>query len=198
MYGIGSFSPPAMITRTDDRSRSSMPGWSSTARSIAGAIHTVVTLDRSISSTTVRRVERAMDDRGRADRDHRRRDEVERADVVQRPARQADVARREAELGDVGVVLPRQVGVGEHHALRASGRPGGVHQPVDVVAADRGRAPGSARPRGRRTRSQPAGALGRHADARRAPMPSPAIASSARSISASSHTSTLAPECSSR
>ncbi len=52
MYGIGSFSPPAMITRTDERSRSSMPGWSSTARSIAGAIHTVVTLDRSISSTT--------------------------------------------------------------------------------------------------------------------------------------------------
>ena len=52
MNGIGSFSPPAMITRTDDRSRSSMPGSSSTARNIAGAIQTLVTRDRSISSTT--------------------------------------------------------------------------------------------------------------------------------------------------
>ena len=94
MYGIGSFSPPAMITRTDDRSRSSMPGWSSTARSIAGAIHTVVTLDRSISSTTCAASNVRWMIGGRTRRDHRGRDEVERADVVQRPAGEADVARR--------------------------------------------------------------------------------------------------------
>ena len=52
MYGIGSCSPPAMMTRTDDRSRTWMSGRSRTARSIAGAIHTTVTLDLSISSTT--------------------------------------------------------------------------------------------------------------------------------------------------
>src|SRR5690606_12966820 len=52
MKGIGSCAPPAMLSRTDDRSRSATPGSSSTARSIAGAIHTQVTPERSISSTT--------------------------------------------------------------------------------------------------------------------------------------------------
>ena len=52
MKGIGIFSPPAMITRTDERSRSSMPGTSRIARTIAGAAHMQVTRDRSISSTT--------------------------------------------------------------------------------------------------------------------------------------------------
>ena len=52
MVGIGIFSPPAMITRTDERSRDSMPGTSSTARTIAGAAQMVVTRERSISSTT--------------------------------------------------------------------------------------------------------------------------------------------------
>ena len=189
MYGIGSFSPPAMITRTDDRSRPSMPGWSSTARSIAGAIHTVVTLDRSISSTTSRGVERAVDDRRRADRDHRGGDEIEGADVVQRPAREPDVARREAELGDVGVVLPRQVGVGEHHALRPSRSfrrctsTGGCRRRRPPPAAGIGSPSRSAK------RSHPSVGSGdtqtrARADAR------PVIASSARSISASSHTST--------
>ncbi len=52
MEGIGIFSPPAMITRTDERSRCSIPSTSSIARTIAGAAHTLVTRDRSISSTT--------------------------------------------------------------------------------------------------------------------------------------------------
>ena len=52
MVGIGIFSPPAMITSTDDRSRSSMPGTSRIARTIAGAAQMQVTRDRSISSTT--------------------------------------------------------------------------------------------------------------------------------------------------
>ena len=52
MNGIGIFSPPAMSTRTDERSRSSTPGTSRIARTIAGAAHTQVTRDRSISSTT--------------------------------------------------------------------------------------------------------------------------------------------------
>ena len=38
--GIGIFSPPAMITRTDERSRCSIPGTSRIARTIAGAGHT--------------------------------------------------------------------------------------------------------------------------------------------------------------
>ena len=52
MNGIGIFSPPAMITRTDERSRSSTPGTSRIARTIAGAVQTRLTRDRSISSTT--------------------------------------------------------------------------------------------------------------------------------------------------
>ena len=52
MSGIGIFSPPLMIKRTDDRSRSSMSGTAMIALTIAGANHTVVTRDRSSSSTT--------------------------------------------------------------------------------------------------------------------------------------------------
>ena len=52
MSGIGIFSPPLMITRTDDRSRRSTSGSAMIALTIAGASHTVVTRDRSSSSTT--------------------------------------------------------------------------------------------------------------------------------------------------
>ena len=52
MSGIGIFSPPLMITRTDDRSRCSMSGRAMMALTMAGASHTVVTRDRSSSSTT--------------------------------------------------------------------------------------------------------------------------------------------------
>ena len=52
MSGIGIFSPPLMITRTDERSRCSMPGSAMIALTIAGASHTVVTRERSSSSTT--------------------------------------------------------------------------------------------------------------------------------------------------
>src|SRR3546814_6092324 len=52
MKGIGIFSPPAMITRTEERSRSSTPGTSRIARTIAGAAQMQVTRERSISSTT--------------------------------------------------------------------------------------------------------------------------------------------------
>ena len=50
--GIGIFSPPLITRRTDDRSRCSMSGSAMIAFTIAGASHTVVTRDRSISSTT--------------------------------------------------------------------------------------------------------------------------------------------------
>ena len=69
MSGIGIFSPPLMTTRTDDRSRCSMSGNAMIALTIAGASHTVVTRDRSSSSTTSAGVERTMDDRRRARRD---------------------------------------------------------------------------------------------------------------------------------
>ena len=52
MKGMGIFSPPAMISRTEERSLSSTPGTSRIARTIAGAVHMQVTRDRSISSTT--------------------------------------------------------------------------------------------------------------------------------------------------
>ena len=52
MSGIGIFSPPLMTTRTDDRSRCSMSGSAMIALTMAGASHTVVTRDRSSSSTT--------------------------------------------------------------------------------------------------------------------------------------------------
>ena len=75
------------------------------------------------------RVEAPVDDHGGAGRDQRGGREVERAHVVQRPARQAEVVAGEAELHEVGEALPRQVGVRQHHALRAAGRPGRVHEP---------------------------------------------------------------------
>ncbi len=52
MSGIGIFSPPLMIRRTDERSRRSMSGSAMIALTIAGASQTVVTRDRSTSSTT--------------------------------------------------------------------------------------------------------------------------------------------------
>ena len=154
MSGIGIFSPPLMTTRTDDRSRCSMPGNAMIALTIAGASHTVVTRDRSISSTTAAASNVGMDDRRRPRRDQRGGREVERADVVERPAGQAEVGAREAELDDVREVLPRQVGVGEHDALGPSGRARRVHQAVDVVGR-RGSVhlPGRGGPADRRARS---------------------------------------------
>ena len=139
MSGIGIFSPPLMITRTDDRSRCSTSGSAMIALTIAGASHTVVTRERSSSSTTAAASKARWMITVRAGRDERRGREVERTDVVQRPAGEAEVVAGEAELDEVGEVLPRQVGVGEHHAL---GPPGGarrVHQPVDVVGGRRRR-----------------------------------------------------------
>ena len=52
MSGIGIFSPPLMITRTDERSRCSMSGSAMIALTMAGASQTVVTRERSSSSTT--------------------------------------------------------------------------------------------------------------------------------------------------
>ena len=94
MSGIGIFSPPSMITRTDDRSRSSTPGSARIAFTIAGASHTVVTRDRSISSTTAAAsnarwmivvAPTAMSVVV---------DEVERADVVERAAGEPEVGAR--------------------------------------------------------------------------------------------------------
>ena len=51
MSGMGIFSPPLMITRTDDRSRCSTSGRAMMALTMAGASHTVVA-ERSSSSTT--------------------------------------------------------------------------------------------------------------------------------------------------
>src|SRR4051812_29285096 len=81
-----------------------------------------------------------MQDDRRPRGDERRRRQVERTDVVQRTARQPEVVAREAELHKMREVLPRQVGVGEHHALRPAGGARRVHQPVHVVAGrDRAR-----------------------------------------------------------
>ena len=74
-----------------------------------------------------------MDDRGGAGGDQSRGREVERADVIQRPAGEAQIARREAELDEVCEVLPRQVGMGDHDALGTTRRPRCVHQTVHVV-----------------------------------------------------------------
>ena len=81
-------------------------------------------------------IEHTVDNGRCTHRDHRGGDEVERTDVVQGSAGQTDVGIREAELGDMGVVLPRQVCMGDHDALRAARGPGRVGQPVDVVAMD--------------------------------------------------------------
>ena len=103
-------------------------------------------------------VERAVDDDRGPHRDQRRRSEVEGPDVVERPAGEADVGAGEAELDDVGQVLPGQVGVRQHHALGPPRRPRRVHEPVDVVAGQpggrRGRHACAARP----TACQPSGA----------------------------------------
>ena len=77
-----------------------------------------------------------MDDRRGAGRDERGGREVERTDVVERPAGETQVGAREAELDDVRQVLPRQVGVGDHHALRAAGRARGVEDRGVVVGVD--------------------------------------------------------------
>ena len=122
-----------MITRTDERSRRSTSGSAMIALTIAGASQTVVTLDRSSSSTTARRVEDPVDDRGGTRGDERRRGQVERPDVVERPAGQTQVRVREPELHHVGQVLPGQVPVRDHHALRTAGGSRRVHEPVDVV-----------------------------------------------------------------
>ena len=50
--GIGIFSPPLMMTRTDDRSRCSTSGSAMMALTMAGASHTVLARERSSSSTT--------------------------------------------------------------------------------------------------------------------------------------------------
>ena len=190
MSGIGIFSPPLMITRTDDRSRCSMSGSAMIALTMAGASHTVVH-PRPLELVDHRGgVEGPVDDRRRPRRDQRGGREVERADVVERPAGQAEVGAGEAELDDVGQVLPGQVGVGEHHAL---GPPGGarrVHQPVDVVGRPRAR---RRRRPGRVARSSasdvhPSGGRVRDAAPARACASMPAVASSASSTSDSSHT----------
>ena len=80
-----------------------------------------------------------MDNRRRARGDERRGREVERADVVERPARETEIHAGEAELDDVREVLPREVGVGQHDALRAARGARGVHQPVNIVAGHRQR-----------------------------------------------------------
>ena len=141
--------------------------------------------ERSSSSTTAAGVELAVDDRGRPRRDQRGRREVERADVVQRTAGEPEVGAGEAELDDVGEVLPGQVGVGDHHALGSPGRARRVHQAVDVVGRH-GRAPAGRSPRQVGEGRPPVGGRGatqphRRADARRSRR-------SASSRSASSHT----------
>ena len=94
MNGIGIFSPPAMIRRTDERSRSATPGTSRIARTIAGAVHTHGDARPFDLVDDAFGVERTVDDRGCTDRDHRGGDEIERAHVVERPAREPDVGHR--------------------------------------------------------------------------------------------------------
>ena len=94
MNGIGIFSPPAMSTRTDERSRCVDAGHVEDRANHRGRgphgghARPFDLVDDALG------VEHAVDDRRRAHRDHRGGDEVERADVVQRPARQADVGAR--------------------------------------------------------------------------------------------------------
>ena len=83
-----------MTTRTDERSRCSMSGSAMMALTMAGASQTVVTRERSSSSTTAGRVEGPMDDGRGAGGDERGRREVERADVVERTAGQPEVGAR--------------------------------------------------------------------------------------------------------
>ena len=104
-----------------------------------------------------------MDDGRRPRGDHRGGDEIEGADVIQRSTGQADVGVGESELRDVRVVLPRQVGVGDHDALRPPGGSGRVHQPVDVITLDVGTGRGSGLGTQIREPLPPAEALGRDA-----------------------------------
>ena len=155
MSGIGIFSPPAMITRTDDRSRSSMPGTPGSRAPWPARATRCVTRDRSISSTTA------------AASNARWMIVVAPTAisvVVVRssaptwysgPHARPTSARGEAELGDVRVVLPRQVGVGDHDALRPTRRARRVHQAVHVVGRRRARAPGRSRPTGGRRARPP-------------------------------------------
>ena len=145
MSGIGIFSPPSMITRTDERSRCSMPGTSRIASHHRGREPT------RWSRATARSRRR----RGSASNTRWMIVVAPTAIIVvvtrssaptwySGPHARPTSARGEAELGDVREVLPRQVGVGEHHALRAPGGARRVHQPVDVVARDRRTRPGRA------------------------------------------------------
>ena len=59
-------------------------------------------------------------------------DEVERPDVIERTASQTHVGGGETELGDVREVLPREVRVGDHDALRTARGSRGVHQHRDL------------------------------------------------------------------
>ena len=90
-------------------------------------------------------VEGAVDDGRGAHRDQGGRGEIERSDMVEGTAGQSDVGTGQTEFGDVGVVLPRQIGVCDHHPLGSPGGPRGVHQTMDVVTmgggAGRGRGP---------------------------------------------------------
>ncbi len=101
MSGTGIFSPPLMTRRTDDRSRSSMPGKAMMALTIAGASQTTVTRERSISSTTAAASNDAVDDGRRPGGDERCGRQIERADVVERAAREAEIRAGEAELHQV-------------------------------------------------------------------------------------------------
>ena len=165
------------------------------ALTMAGASHTVDTRERSSSSTTAAAsnvrwmivVAPAGDERGRR--------EIERPHVIQRPAREAQVRVRETELNDVGQVLPGQVGVRDHHALRAARGARGVHETVDVV--------GLGGDGLRQVPSASSSASVVHPGAATPAMHDrtmassrPAVACVASSSSASSHTSARASECS--
>ena len=135
MSGIGIFSPPLMTNRTDERSRCLD----------VGQRHDRVAPSPARATRWSRATARS--------RRRRRAASKTRWMIVVAPAAMSDVVVRssaptwysgphasprsalgEAELDDVREVLPRQVGVGEHHALRAAGGARGVHQPVHVVA----------------------------------------------------------------
>ena len=179
MSGIGIFSPPLMITRTEDRSRCSMSGQRHDRvdhrrrQPHRGHPRALDLVDHGGG------VERPVDDRRAAGGDQRRGREVERADVVERTAREAEVVAREAELDDVGEVLPRQVGVGEHHALGAPGGARRVHQAVHVVGGCRELA-GLGRDRAELGEGRPpVGAAGRDAGLQQSGCRCPSAASSA-------------------
>ena len=57
--------------------------------------------------------------------------------MIEGTAGKPEVRAGEAELDDVGQVLPRQVGVGDHDALGPTGGARRVHQAVDIVGRRR-------------------------------------------------------------